>query len=145
MGIFTAETIYGHMNTAHGTIHDDVPVIPEPPVYIGIQVDMEQQRELLRQAEMRRVAALRNANVARAAQGQDHDDVWHWGAANRVDLARQAMERQREAEERMERIRRQREVEERERRLRERRLLLEADERRRAQERQSGGWNCTIM
>ncbi|KAH0834658.1 hypothetical protein J3R83DRAFT_10168 [Lanmaoa asiatica] len=161
-GVFTAETIYPHMRTAHGTIHDDVPAVPEPPAYIGIPVDIEEQRELFRQAEVRRVAALQHANGARPA--------WHQNAAvlgaDYAGIAYQARERRREEEERLEhltRLQRQRDVEEQERRLREReqrrlreeewerrlreqRMRREAEERRRAQqERQNGGWGCTIM
>ena len=121
------------MRAAHGTISDDVPAAPEPPAYIGIPVDIEEQRELFRQAEMRRAAAFQNANGARPWWDQDRNANW-------------MMERRREEEERMARLRRQRELEDQERRLREQRLLREAEERRRAQqERQSGGWGCTIM
>lgn len=131
------------MQTVHGTIHDDAPAVPEPPVYIGMPVDIEEQRELFRQVEARRAAALHNA---RPAWRQDYAGIF---GADHVGVAHQARERMREDEERMERIirlRRQREAEEQERRLREQRLIREAEQRRREQEaRQGGGWGCTIM
>lgn len=42
MGVFSAETIYGHMNAAHGGIHDEE-VVPE-------QVNYEEQELVLQQA-----------------------------------------------------------------------------------------------
>lgn len=124
MGVFTHETIYAHMNTAHGTIHDDLPAVPEPTIYIGIPVDIEEQRELIRQAEERRAVAILGGDYL----GRAHQHL-------------------REEEERLRLFRlRQREREEQERRVRDQRLHREAEERRRAlqQERESGGW-CTIM
>ncbi|KDQ28024.1 hypothetical protein PLEOSDRAFT_1065341 [Pleurotus ostreatus PC15] len=47
MGVFSAETIYGHMNAAHGGIHDEE-VVPEP-------VNFEEQELVLRQAREARV------------------------------------------------------------------------------------------
>ena len=128
MGIFTAETIYTHMNTAHGTIHGDAPAAPGPLPYIGFAIDIEEQRVLLRQAEARRANALHDAHLP-----------WYY------DYAERAREEERERMERL-RLQRQREMEERERRLREQRLLREAEQRRRERERQEGGgWGCTIM
>jgi len=146
------------MRTVHGTIHDDAPAVPEPPVYIGMPVDIEEQRELFRQVEARRAAALHNA---RPAWHQDYAGIF--GADHIVHQARERvreeeermervirLQRQREAEEQERRLREQRrlrfETEEWDRRLREQRRLREAEQRRREQEaQQGGGWGCTIM
>ncbi|KAG5219399.1 ATP-dependent RNA helicase [Salix suchowensis] len=50
MGVFSAETIYGHMNTEHGGIHDEE-VVPE-------HVNFEEQELVLRQAREARQRAL---------------------------------------------------------------------------------------
>jgi len=127
------------MRSAHGTIYDDAPAAPEPPAFFGIAVDIEEQRELFRQVEARRAAALHNA---RPAWQQDY------GIFD-GDYVHQARERAREEQERVERLRLQRlrEAEEgRDRRLRELRRLREAEQRRREQEeQQGGGWGCTVM
>ncbi|KAI9566657.1 hypothetical protein HD554DRAFT_1105139 [Boletus coccyginus] len=68
-GIFAEDTIYTHMQSAHGTIHDDVPAL------IGIEVDIEEQRELFRQVEAHRAAALRNARPA-WEQDVGHGGIW---------------------------------------------------------------------
>ncbi|KIK75381.1 hypothetical protein PAXRUDRAFT_173041, partial [Paxillus rubicundulus Ve08.2h10] len=70
MGIFPAQAIYQHMHSAHGTIHDDEPVPQVIPVNRPIEqaVNVEQQREFLRQAELHRVAAIQNHNANRLQQ-----------------------------------------------------------------------------
>ncbi|KAI9458067.1 hypothetical protein HD554DRAFT_2300903 [Boletus coccyginus] len=112
-GIFTQDTIYTHMQSAHGTIHDDVPVFPEPPPFIGIEVDIEEQQELFRQVEAHRAAALRNA---RPAWQQDIGRAGIWDL-DYLNLGHQVREHVREEQERMERLRlqQQREAEERQR------------------------------
>ncbi|KAN0085638.1 hypothetical protein V8E55_006772 [Tylopilus felleus] len=47
-GIFTPETIYPYMHT------HDMPAVPEPVPYVGPPVDIEEQREILRQLGARR-------------------------------------------------------------------------------------------
>lgn len=131
-GIFTENTIYEHMRSAHGTIYDNVPAAPQPPDFFGIAVDIEEQRELLRQVEARRAAALHNA---RPAWQQDYAGIFDGHQAR--DPARERMERLR--------LQRLREAE-RDRHLREQRLRREAEQRRREQEEQrGGGWGCTVM
>ncbi|KIJ11866.1 hypothetical protein PAXINDRAFT_83865, partial [Paxillus involutus ATCC 200175] len=65
MGTFTEGTIYTHMRSAHGTIHGDAPVPQAIHVNDPIlqAVDVDQQRELFRQAELRRTAAIRDQNA----------------------------------------------------------------------------------
>ncbi|KAN0085637.1 hypothetical protein V8E55_006771 [Tylopilus felleus] len=127
MGIFTAETIYPHMHTDHGTIHGDGPAVLEPAPYLGPPLDIEEEREILRRLEAHR--AVRH----------------HWHGMDYIDIARHRLREEEEARERMNRLRVQREAEERDRRLRER-FAREAEQRRREQERQQGGgWGCTIM
>ncbi|KAG6379491.1 hypothetical protein JVT61DRAFT_9981 [Boletus reticuloceps] len=126
MGIFSADTIYDHMNDAHGTIHGDAAAVPNPFIYMG---DIEEQRELLRQAEVRRHVQLHAAPQRNAIF---HDwDVFD----GREDLERLG---------RLNMWQRQREAEEQVRLLREQRLRQEAEQRRREQEREDGGW-CMIM
>ncbi|KAF8834264.1 hypothetical protein BDN67DRAFT_596023, partial [Paxillus ammoniavirescens] len=55
MGTFTEDIIYRHMRSAHGTIHGDEPApqvnyVNDPILHA---VDVEEQRELFRQAELR--------------------------------------------------------------------------------------------
>lgn len=63
MGIFAAESIYDHLRTAHGTIHDDDPPVPVAPanIDIGIPIDIEEQRELFRQLEEGHIGGFQNA------------------------------------------------------------------------------------
>jgi len=113
MGIFTEDTIYTHMHSAHGTINDDVPVFPELPAFFGITVNVEEQRELFQQVEAHHAAALHNARPA-WQQDDDYADIWD---PDYFGLGHQARERAREEQERVERLRlqRQREAEERDR------------------------------
>ncbi|KAF9226084.1 hypothetical protein BS17DRAFT_878787 [Gyrodon lividus] len=145
MGTFTAETIYPHMHSAHGTIHDDAPVPIRDNAAILQQVDIEEQRELLRQVERRRVAALREQHANLAAPARQHqpqaDRTWEeW-----LHL-RQQQERQREEQER---IRRQEQEQRHNEWARHQQLEVirqrAEQERARAQRAQSGGWGCTIM
>ncbi|KIJ58828.1 hypothetical protein HYDPIDRAFT_33790 [Hydnomerulius pinastri MD-312] len=129
MGVFTENTIYPHMHSVHQTIHDDDPFV-EP-------IDIEEQREALRQAEIRRVFA-------------DREFQWRPLDIPRFDFdeAEQAARRERERlqQERLQRERLQREThlrEERNRLLREQRQREEARARERRQ--QDGGWGCMIM
>ncbi|KAF9237733.1 hypothetical protein BU15DRAFT_88587 [Melanogaster broomeanus] len=170
MGIFTGETIYPHMNNAHGGVYDLAPV-PEP-------VDIEEQRQLLRQAELRYAAQVEERQrqvrerVQRVQQGQlqlERDRTQE--APQRAEQERQERVRQfhervrlvrqeqlerdraQEAVQRTEQVRRQ---EERERlhRLARERLQQEERERqwqqqryreRERAERANQGWGCTIM
>ncbi|KIK94015.1 hypothetical protein PAXRUDRAFT_12315 [Paxillus rubicundulus Ve08.2h10] len=177
MGTFTAETIYPHMHSAHGTIHDDIPPVPQAnhlndPIFRA--VDIEQQRELLRQAELRRVAAIRDQNLVNAARQlremqEEEARVRERARLRQVEQERNRLEQARLLHEGPARLRREeimrdyetrqrlaqaRQLEEQERQRREQARRTEEwqerqrrEERRRQeqQQRQDGGWGCTIM
>ncbi|KAF8837967.1 hypothetical protein BDN67DRAFT_1013447 [Paxillus ammoniavirescens] len=150
------------MNSAHGTIHDDVPPVPQAFIVndpILRAVDIEQQRELLRQAELRRVAAVRDQNVMLNAARQLRERQEEEQRVRERERLRQVgqdpHERRREEimrdyEMRL-RLAQARQLEDQERQRREQaRRTEEFQERQRREERrrreqQDGGWGCTIM
>ncbi|KAF8549795.1 hypothetical protein OG21DRAFT_543542 [Imleria badia] len=146
MGVFTEQTIYTHMHSAHGGIHGDEPVVPNPipairidPILAG--VDVEQQRRLLdeaqRMAQLRRAAEIRDLNANRAAEAGGYFD--------RMNRIREEERRQRE-QRRVHELMTQQAEQERQQRERERRQReWERQQRERERARQDSGWGCTIM
>ncbi|KAI0069253.1 hypothetical protein BV25DRAFT_119859 [Artomyces pyxidatus] len=136
MGIFEAGTIYRHMHSAHGGIHDDTPNNPVP------NADYAQQEELLRQVAQRRQLAALEA-VRREEDVRRREEV---ARREREALRQQAeLRRQTEARVRQFAAYTQPQVQfvaaNAEARTRER--LRQAEERSR-REREEGGW-CMIM
>ncbi|KIJ08963.1 hypothetical protein PAXINDRAFT_120094 [Paxillus involutus ATCC 200175] len=99
MGIFPAQTIYQHMHSAHGTIHDDEPVPQVVHVNDPI-LQAEQQREFLRQVELQRAAAIQNhnANIAAWQRQQQERERQHEEGRVRERERLQQLERQQEEE-----------------------------------------------
>ena len=63
MDVFTQETIYGHMNAEHGGMNDN------PQANPVLQANYEEQQEVLRQAQIRRqYADLMQRHFATLAQ-----------------------------------------------------------------------------
>ncbi|KAL4259106.1 RING-type E3 ubiquitin transferase [Pleurotus pulmonarius] len=156
MGVFSADTIYEHMNAEHGGINDEE-VIPA-------HVNYEEQELVLRQAREARQRALVQAQLppplpprrfagdlagVRNPPQQAHEERQQWLAAGVREAQAQARQQQLAAEDEVRRLQVAREAEARRQRLdylreAQARQIQAAQERERERERE-GRWGCLIM
>lgn len=163
MGVFSATTIYAHMNTVHGTIYDENPVdehvnVQEQRWLFGLAAQQRQQQEELRDlraeqarfeerqrrededAARRTAATRRDATIRRDAMARRWADV---GEAARREAAR--LEDARRAEEARRYEARQHVTVQDHHYQRMRQRNLEESTRVRARQDERPGWGCAIM
>jgi len=134
MGIFTPDTIYNHMNMAHGGI-DTAVAAPAPNPRVNDGENFAVQQEVLRQARLR----LEQRRLAEVQRETDFMVDFRW-ERERVEQRRREEQLRRDAQLRGEmQIRRAEQL-----RL-QRAAQLQLEEQRRTQEAESGGWGCVVM
>ncbi|KAG2126580.1 hypothetical protein DEU56DRAFT_742828, partial [Suillus clintonianus] len=153
MGVFSADTIYTHMRSEHGTIYDENPVdepvnVQEQQWLFGLAAQQRQQQEELRRrvdAARRDAEEMRLANVGEAARRE---------AATRLDEARRVADARRIVEARIEatRLEEARRVAYARREIARRTALENYHQdapqwgvRAPTREQERPGWGCTIM